>query len=42
MATVKDFSQMCRCLDGVTGVIALHPSLLLFEQRYVVSAKTSA
>mgnify|MGYP006982931563 FL=1 len=35
IGTVKDFSQICRCLGGATGVIALHPALLLFEQRYV-------
>lgn len=23
--TVKDYSQICRCLDGATGVNALHP-----------------
>lgn len=26
IGTVKDFSQICRCLGGATGVIALHPS----------------
>ena len=35
IGTVKDFSQICRCLGGATGVISLHPVLLLFEQRYV-------
>lgn len=25
IGTVKDFSQICRCLGGATGVIALHP-----------------
>ena len=30
-----DFSQIRRCLGGATGVIALHPVLLLLEQRYV-------
>ncbi len=33
--TVKDLSQICRCLGGAIGVIGLHPALLLFEQRYV-------
>ena len=33
--TVKDFSQICRCLGGAIGAIGLHPALLLFEQRYV-------
>ena len=32
--TVKDLSQICRCLGGAIGVIGLHPALLLFEQRY--------
>ena len=35
MGTVKDLSQICRCLGGAIGVIGLHPALLLFEQRYV-------
>ena len=33
--TVKDLSQICRCLGGAIGAIGLHPALLLFEQRYV-------
>lgn len=35
MGAVKALSQICRCLGGATGVIALHPALLFFEQRYV-------
>ena len=35
MGTVKDLSQICRCLGGAIGAIGLHPALLLFEQRYV-------